>query len=229
MEQVTIRPVIEDSWKAVLADEFEKPYFHEIKAFLQSERRAGYKFFPPGSMIFNAFNHTPYGEVKAVILGQDPYHGPGQAHGLCFSVPQGVRPPPSLMNIYKELSSDLGISPPGHGNLEKWAKSGVLLLNTVLTVREASAGSHRDKGWENFTDRVIDILSQDERPIAFVLWGRPAQAKAGRIDRTKNLVLTAAHPSPLSAHNGFFGCRHFSKINDYLVKNGRQPVDWSLT
>jgi uracil-DNA glycosylase len=220
-----INPTIEESWKAVLFDEFNKPYFKELKEFLVEERKK-FRIFPPGSLIFNAFNHTPFGKVKVVLIGQDPYHGYGQAHGLCFSVPDGVPNPPSLVNIFKELENDLGISPPSHGNLEKWANQGVLLLNATLTVRENQAGSHQHKGWESFTNEAIRQLSAQKEGVIFVLWGNYAIAKKELIDSTRHPVLTAAHPSPLSASNGFFGCHHFSKINEILRSSGKQEIDW---
>ena len=223
----TINPSIESSWKRVLQEEFNKSYFSELKEFLIEEKKK-YRIYPPGGLIFNAFNHTPFEKVKVVFLGQDPYHGRGQAHGLCFSVPAGIPPPPSLMNIFKELSDDLKIPPPSHGNLEKWANQGVLLLNATLTVRENQAGSHQNKGWETFTDTVIASLSQKRRNIIFVLWGNYAIAKRNLIDSTHHHILTAAHPSPLSAYKGFFGCRHFSKINEILKQNGMEQIEWRL-
>jgi uracil-DNA glycosylase len=222
-----IKPAIEESWKKVLNDEFNKSYFVDLKEFLVEERKK-FKIFPPGSLIFNAFNHTPFDKVKIVFIGQDPYHGFGQAHGLCFSVPEGVTKPPSLENIFKELKNDLGIPVPGHGNLIKWADQGVLLLNATLTVRENQAGSHQNKGWETFTDAVISKLSEQKQNLVFVLWGNFAIAKKILIDTTKHHILTAAHPSPFSAYKGFFGCRHFSKINEILVKSGTEEVDWKI-
>jgi uracil-DNA glycosylase len=222
-----INPTIEESWKSVLSEEFNKPYFLELKEFLLEEKKK-FRIFPPGSLIFNAFNRTPFGRVKVVLIGQDPYHGYGQAHGLCFSVPNGIPKPPSLVNIFKELENDLGISPPPHGNLEKWADQGVLLLNATLTVRENQAGSHQRKGWESFTNEAIRQLSEQRKGLIFVLWGNFAIAKRELIDSTCHHVLTAAHPSPLSASNGFFGCRHFSKINEILRKQGSQEIDWKL-
>ena len=222
-----INPTIEESWKSVLIEEFNKPYFIELKEFLLEERKK-FRIFPPGSLIFNAFNHTPFGKVNVVLIGQDPYHGYGQAHGLCFSVPDGIPKPPSLVNIFKELENDLGISPPSHGNLEKWANQGVLLLNATLTVRENQAGSHQRKGWESFTNEAIRQLSAQKDSVIFVLWGNFAIAKKELIDTTRHPVLTAAHPSPLSANNGFFGCHHFSKINEILKNQGREEIDWRL-
>ena len=219
---------IHDSWKQVLKAEFTKDYFLQIVNFLRTEKMAGKTIYPPGSLIFNAFNTTPFENVKVVILGQDPYHGPGQAHGLCFSVQTGVTPPPSLVNIYKEMQSDLGLPIPSHGNLSKWAEHGVLLLNASLTVRANEPMSHARIGWASFTDGVIKKVSEQKEHVVFILWGKFAQEKQVLIDETKHLVLKAAHPSPLSAHNGFFGCKHFSKTNDYLVKNGIDPVDWSV-
>jgi uracil-DNA glycosylase len=222
-----IKPAIEESWKNTLKDEFNKSYFVDLKEFLVEEKKK-FRVFPPGSLIFNAFNHTPFDKVKVVFIGQDPYHGFGQAHGLCFSVPEGVAKPPSLGNIFKELHSDLGIPVPGHGNLIKWADQGVLLLNATLTVRENQAGSHQNRGWETFTDAVISKLSAQKENLVFVLWGNFAIAKKILIDETKHHILTAAHPSPFSANKGFFGCRHFSKTNEILVKSGIMPVDWKL-
>ena len=222
-----INPNIEESWKKILWDEFQAPYFSQLKAFLVEETKT-HTIFPPGKQIFNAFSHTPFEKVKAVILGQDPYHGPGQAHGLCFSVPPGISQPPSLINILKELNADLGISVPSHGSLVNWADQGVLLLNATLTVRSGQAGSHQNRGWETFTDSVIRKISLLKTGVVFVLWGRYAQAKEALVDGQKHLVLKAAHPSPLSAYNGFFGCRHFSRANEYLVGQGLDPINWSL-
>jgi uracil-DNA glycosylase len=219
---------IEDSWKSVLKSEFSKPYFLEAVTFIKTEKALGKNIFPPGSLIFNAFNSTPFERVKVVLLGQDPYHGKGQAHGLSFSVPEGVRAPPSLVNIFKELQSDVGVAIPNHGNLTRWALQGVLLLNACLTVRENDPLSHSRIGWVEFTDRVISKISALKEHVVFLLWGKFAQEKQVLIDETKHLVLKAAHPSPYSANNGFFGCRHFSKTNEYLVKNGFDPIDWSL-
>jgi len=222
-----INPSIEESWKSVLSAEFNKPYFLELKNFLLEEKKK-FRVFPPGPLIFNAFNHTPFWNVKVVFIGQDPYHGFSQAHGLCFSVPNGVPKPPSLVNIFNELENDLGISPSPHGNLEKWADQGVLLLNATLTVRENQAGSHQRRGWEAFTDEAIRQLSAQKDGVIFVLWGNFAIAKKELIDSTRHPVLMAAHPSPLSASKGFFGCRHFSKINEILRKQGKQEIDWRL-
>jgi uracil-DNA glycosylase len=219
---------IEDSWKSVLKSEFSKPYFLEAVTFIKTEKALGKNIFPPGSLIFNAFNSTPFERVKVVLLGQDPYHGKGQAHGLSFSVPEGVRAPPSLVNIFKELQSDVGVAIPNHGNLTRWALQGVLLLNACLTVRENDPLSHSRIGWVEFTDRVISKISALKEHVVFLLWGKFAQEKQVLIDETKHLVLKAAHPSPYSANAGFFGCRHFSKTNEYLVKNGFDPIDWSL-
>ena len=223
----TINPQIEESWKNALISEFQSDYFIELKAFLQAEKQ-NYTLYPPGSLIFSAFNHTPFDKVKVVILGQDPYHGPHQAHGLCFSVPFGVEAPPSLKNIFKELHQDLGMDIPLHGNLEKWADQGVLLLNATLTVRANQAGSHQKRGWEIFTDRVISELSKQRKGIVFILWGNYAKAKESLIDTSKHFVLKSAHPSPLSAYNGFFGCKHFSKTNEILINQGLSPIDWKL-
>lgn len=222
-----IDPVIEAGWKSVLMDQFQSDYFGTLKEFLVDEKNK-YTLYPPGNLIFNAFQRTPFDRVKVVILGQDPYHGKGQAHGLCFSVPQGIPKPPSLVNIFKELHSDLGIPIPEHGNLEKWADQGVLLINATLTVRDSQAGSHQKHGWETFTNRVIEVVSQEKSGVVFLLWGRFAQAKESLIDSGKHLILKSAHPSPLSAYNGFFGCRHFSKTNDYLKKQEKNGIDWTL-
>jgi uracil-DNA glycosylase len=216
------------SWLACLGGEFEQPYMGDLKQFLMSERERGKKIFPRGSEWFRALDLTPPDRVRAVILGQDPYHGPGQAHGLCFSVQPGVRPPPSLVNIYKELERDLGITPRRHGFLEHWARQGVLLLNSVLTVEMGRAASHRDRGWERFTDRVIREVNAKREPVVFMLWGSYAQKKAAFVDPARHLVLKAAHPSPLSAHAGFFGCGHFSKANAFLEEHGEAPIDWAL-
>lgn len=222
-----IDPKIEDSWKALLQPEFDTKYFAEIKTFLLEEKRA-YAIYPAGQNIFAAFNCTPFDEVKVVIIGQDPYHGPGQAHGLSFSVQQGTSLPPSLVNIFKELNSDLNIPVPRNGNLEKWARQGVLLLNATLTVRANSAGSHQNKGWEIFTDAVISLLSDKKDGLVFLLWGNSAQAKQNLINGNKHYILKAAHPSPLSAYRGFFGCRHFSETNRLLSIQGKTPIDWAL-
>lgn len=222
-----INPVIEKGWKEILWEEFQSPYFSELKEFLVEEKKS-FTIYPPGNHIFNAFQHTPYDQVKVVVLGQDPYHGTGQAHGLCFSVPPGIPQPPSLVNIFKELQADLNIPVPSHGNLEKWADQGVLLLNATLTVRASQAGSHQNKGWENFTNRVIEKISAMKSGVVFLLWGRYAQAKENLIDGQKHLILKAAHPSPFSAYSGFFGCRHFSKTNEYLEKQGVTGIDWNL-
>lgn len=219
---------LEAGWKQALYDEFAKPYFRRLKQFLLTEKQQGYRVFPPGSQIFNAFNTTPFEEVKVVILGQDPYHGPGQAHGLSFSVPRGIAPPPSLRNMYKELADDVGVTAPNHGNLEAWARQGVLLLNAMLTVRARSAGSHQKQGWEQFTSAAIQRLNDQRKGIVFMLWGRYAQEKGAVIDPSRHLVLKAAHPSPFSAHNGFFGCRHFSQANAYLEQQGKKPIQWQL-
>ncbi|MGE5708440.1 MAG: uracil-DNA glycosylase [Bacteroidota bacterium] len=221
-------PKLHPSWKAVLAEEFCMDYFRELKEFLLAERQAKRIFYPPGSLIFNALDTTPFEEVKVVLLGQDPYHGPGQAHGLSFSVPDGVAIPPSLLNMYKELEADLGIPIANHGNLEKWAQQGVLLLNATLTVRAHQAGSHQNKGWERFTDAIVRVLNEERSGLIFVLWGRYAKEKGKLVDRTRHHVLTAAHPSPLSAHHGFFGCRHFSAINRLLEADGHPPIDWNV-
>jgi uracil-DNA glycosylase len=219
---------LETSWKKQLAEEFDKPYMQGLKDFLSQEKQAGKVIYPKGSLIFNAFSLTPFDEVKVVILGQDPYHGPNQAHGLCFSVMPGVKAPPSLVNIYKELKQDLNINPVNHGYLESWAKQGVLLLNTVLTVEQGKAGSHQGKGWEHFTDQVIQKLNTRQKPVIFVLWGNHAQRKGHIIDEKRHYVLKSAHPSPFSAHQGFLGNKHFSTINRILEKEGMQPINWQL-
>jgi len=216
---------IEPSWKIRLKDEFEKEYFIKLADFIHEEYRTK-TIYPPGGLIFNALNLCPFSKVKAVIIGQDPYHGPGQAHGLCFSVRDGVDFPPSLINIFKEIESDLGIQKPKSGNLERWAGQGVLLLNATLTVRAHMAGSHQKKGWEEFTDRVISIINNEKKNVVFFLWGAYAQKKGESIDRTKHLVLESVHPSPLSASRGFFGNKHFSRCNNYLIENGIDPVNW---
>lgn len=226
MAEVGVR--LEDSWKAVLGDEFAQPYMRNLKDFLRAEKAAGKQIFPKGAEYFRALDLTPLDEVRVVILGQDPYHGAGQAHGLCFSVRPGVRIPPSLVNIYKELQSDLGIAPARHGFLEHWAQQGVLLLNSVLTVEEARAASHQGQGWERFTDAVIRAVNEDCEHVVFMLWGSYAQKKAAFVDGARHLVLKAPHPSPLSAYNGFFGCRHFSQANEYLLSKGRNAIDWQL-
>jgi uracil-DNA glycosylase len=219
---------IEESWKSILKEEFDKVYFQQIVTFLKAEKSAGRIIYPPGSLIFNAFNKTPFPTVKVVLLGQDPYHNKGQAHGLSFSVPDGVAKPPSLVNIFKELENDLGILPPKNGNLEKWATQGVLLLNASLTVRQNEPGSHSKIGWLQFTDCVISKISEQKTGIIFLLWGRFAQDKQLLIDETKHYVLKAAHPSPFSAEKGFFGCRHFSKTNELLALQHKGPIDWKL-
>ncbi len=229
MTTAPVAPKIEASWKAVLADEFQKPYFAELKQFLVEQITAQKKVYPPPEQIFYAFEKCPFDQVKVVILGQDPYHGANQAHGLCFSVNKGIRVPPSLQNIYKELHSDLGLSLPTHGNLETWTQQGVLLLNAVLSVQAGSPASHAGKGWEQFTDQVIKELSDRREGIIFLLWGRYAQQKGKIIDTSKHHALTAAHPSPFSAHNGFLGCKHFSQANDILESQGKKPIDWQIT
>lgn len=216
------------SWLEPLRGEFEQPYMGELRQFLAAERSKGRSIFPPAANWFRALDLCPLDNVRAVILGQDPYHGPGQAHGLCFSVPPGIRPPPSLVNIFKELESDLGVRRSPNGFLEHWAKQGVLLLNSVLTVEMGRAASHRDRGWERFTDAVVRLVNGKDDPVVFMLWGSYAQKKAGFVDQSKHLVLKAPHPSPLSAHAGFFGCRHFSKANGFLEGRGLPPIDWAL-
>ncbi|NCB41884.1 MAG: uracil-DNA glycosylase [Clostridia bacterium] len=216
-----------NDWNALIGPEFEKPYYKELRDFLKSEY-ASAVIYPDMHDIFNALKSTAYNHVKVVILGQDPYHGPNQAHGMCFSVKEGVRKPPSLVNILKELKSDLGIEIPQSGHLQKWADQGVLLLNSVLTVRAGEANSHKGKGWESFTDRVIALLNERSQPIVFLLWGANAREKKRFITEKRHCILEAAHPSPLSAHNGFLGCRHFSKANEFLIKSGAAPLDWTL-
>lgn len=216
---------IEESWKEVLKDEFEKPYFKILTDFVRKEYQTQ-TVYPPAKLIFNAFDLCPFDKVKVVIIGQDPYHGPGQAHGLCFSVNDGIDVPPSLVNIYKEIKEDLGIEPPASGNLERWAKQGVLLLNATLTVRARTAGSHQNKGWEEFTDRVIKELSEKRKDVVFMLWGSYAQKKGAIINTKKHCVLTSVHPSPLSAYRGFLGCKHFSKANEYLKSKGLAEICW---
>ena len=222
-----VEPIIEPSWLGLLNEEFQKEYFADLKQFLIAEKST-YEVYPPSSKIFNAFDQTPVSKVKVVILGQDPYHSPGQAHGLSFSVPPGVKQPPSLKNIFKELASDLNINNPENGDLTPWAQQGVLLLNATLTVRKSTAGSHQKKGWEIFTDAVIKRLSDTQEHIVFILWGNFARSKAVLIDEQKHFILVAPHPSPFSAYTGFFGCRHFSKTNEYLKQRGLDPIDWNL-
>ena len=219
---------LHESWRAPLADQFEAPHMQGLKNFLRAEKAAGKRIFPKGSEYFRALDLTPLDQVKAVILGQDPYHGEGQAHGLCFSVQPGVRTPPSLVNIYKEMQADLGIARASHGFLEHWARQGVLLLNSVLTVEMGRAASHQGKGWELFTDAVVRIVAQKEEPVVFLLWGAYAQRKAGFVDESRHLVIKSAHPSPLSAHNGFLGSRPFSRANAFLEAKGRGAIDWAL-
>ena len=219
---------LHESWKAPLLTEFNEPYMAALKSFLTSEKAAGKTIYPKASEWFRALDLTPLDRVRVVILGQDPYHGPGQAHGLCFSVPPGVRPTPSLINIFKELESDLGLPRPRHGFLESWASQGVFLLNSVLTVEAAQAASHAKKGWERFTDAVIRLVNDRPEPVVFMLWGAYAQKKAAFVDPSRHLILRAAHPSPLSAHNGFLGCKHFSAANAFLQNKGLAPIDWSL-
>ncbi|MEQ8263031.1 uracil-DNA glycosylase [Pseudohaliea sp.] len=219
---------LEPGWLRLLGDEFEQPYMRALSSFLRERRCAGATVFPPGPELFNAFWYTPPERVSVVILGQDPYHGPGQAHGLCFSVRPQVPLPPSLRNIYQELEADLGIAPAVHGSLVAWARRGVLLLNSVLSVEQGRAGAHQGKGWERFTDRVVSLLDAEERGLVFMLWGSYAQKKGAQIDGRRHCVLRAPHPSPLSAHRGFIGCRHFSRANDWLAARGAAPVDWQL-
>jgi len=216
------------SWQSTLASEFEQPYMQDLKAFLRTEKDRKKVIYPHSSNWFHALETTPLDEVKVVILGQDPYHQPGQAHGLCFSVQAGVKAPPSLVNIYKELASDIGTETVAHGYLESWAKQGVLLLNAVLTVEDSKANAHQGQGWEQFTDKIIDTVNTECQSVVFMLWGSYAQKKVAMIDDTKHLVLKAPHPSPLSAYRGFFGCQHFSKANSYLIEHGRAAIEWQL-
>ena len=219
---------LHESWLSRLDDQFELAYMQKLRDFLLTRKAHRAVIYPPGTHIFNAMNSTPFKQVRVVILGQDPYHGPGQAHGLCFSVLPGVRVPPSLANIYREIEADLGFSPPHHGYLQSWAEQGVLLLNAVLTVERGQAGSHQGKGWERFTDRIVQLLNDEREGLVFMLWGGYAMKKGAVIDRRKHLVLKAPHPSPLSAHRGFLGCRHFSTTNEYLQQHQQQPIDWSV-
>lgn len=216
------------SWQAILGAELEQPYMQQLREFLHQERVAGKEIYPPMPLVFNAFNHTPFEQVRVVIIGQDPYHGPGQAHGLSFSVPQGIPPPPSLVNIFKELHSDLNIPLSGSGDLSAWAKQGVLLLNATLTVEQANAGSHQGKGWETFTDAAIKALNAHRSGLVFILWGGYAQKKGAVIDAKKHLVLKAPHPSPLSVYRGFYGSKPFSQINQYLISQGQAPINWQV-
>jgi uracil-DNA glycosylase len=230
MSQTLVKDEIqlEASWLAALQDQFQQSYMLELKSFLHEEKAAGKVLYPPGAEIFNAFNHTPLAAVRVVILGQDPYHGPGQAHGLCFSVRPGVRVPPSLKNIYKEIELELGIAIPSHGCLTNWADQGVLLLNSVLSVEQSLAASHQGRGWERFTDRAIEVINAQCEHVVFMLWGAYAQRKGSIIDGKRHCVLKAPHPSPLSSHRGFFGCGHFKAANEYLEAQGRQAIDWRL-
>ncbi|MBP8029691.1 MAG: uracil-DNA glycosylase [Pseudomonadales bacterium] len=219
---------LDPEWLELLKAEFDEPYMKQLRAFLTSEKAAGKVIYPPGALWFNALNHTPFSKVKVVILGQDPYHGPHQAHGLCFSVQEGIQPPPSLINIFTEIKRDLGLEQPSRGDLTAWADQGVLLMNAVLTVEHGKAGSHQGKGWETFTDRVVALLNEQREHLVFLLWGSYAQKKGALIDRKKHLVLTSPHPSPLSAYRGFIGNAHFSKTNDYLKANGLGVINWQL-
>ena len=220
------RESLSESWQAQVGDQFDQPYMRALQDFLSEEKTAEKVIYPPSEQVFAAFNQTPFNKVKVVILGQDPYHGPSQAHGLCFSVAQGVKAPPSLVNIYKELVSDVSIEMPDHGQLSRWAEQWVLLLNSVLTVEQAQANAHQGKGWEAFTDRVISVINAQREHIVFMLWGSYAQKKGAMIDRSRHCVLSAPHPSPLSAYRGFFGCKHFSQANDYLELKGLKPINW---
>lgn len=228
MSEATDRVRLAPGWKQALAAEFEADYMAQLRAFLRAEKQAGKVIYPPGDDIFHAFDRTPFDQVKVVILGQDPYHGPGQAHGLCFSVRKGVKVPPSLVNIYKEIHRDLDLPIPAHGNLEHWAAQGVLLLNATLTVEQGNAGAHQGKGWEQFTDAAIRKLNDEREGLVFMLWGSYAQKKGAFIDAQRHLVLKAPHPSPLSAHRGFIGCGHFSAANDYLQQHAQAPIDWRV-
>lgn len=228
MSAAAERIKLEPGWKLALQAEFEQPYMQALGDFLRHEKAVGKQIYPPGGLIFNALNSTPLAQVKVVIIGQDPYHGPGQAHGLCFSVPPGVPVPPSLLNIFKELKRDLNIDPPNHGCLQHWAEQGVLLLNTSLTVEQGKAGSHAKAGWQPFTDKVIEVANRDCPHLVFMLWGAHAQSKEPLIDPTRHLILRSAHPSPLSAHRGFLGNGHFSRANQWLAQRGIEPVDWAL-
>ncbi|APR68752.1 Uracil-DNA glycosylase, family 1 [hydrothermal vent metagenome] len=219
---------LDPSWQRVLGAEFDKPYMQNLAAFLATEKAAGKVIFPPEPLVFNAFNHTPFEQVRVVIIGQDPYHGEGQAHGLSFSVPEGIKPPPSLVNIFKEIESDLGVAMSGLGDLTPWANQGVLLLNAMLTVEQANAGSHQKKGWEAFTDAAIAALNAEREGLVFLLWGGYAQKKCKAIDQTKHLVLQSAHPSPLSVYRGFYGSKPFSQINQYLTARGQTPIQWQF-
>lgn len=223
---MSVNPNIESSWNLALSEEFEKPYFQSLKEFLVREKAAGKTIFPPGPEIFTAYNSTPLNRVNVVILGQDPYHGVGEAHGLSFSVKDGIVIPPSLQNIYKEITAEFGTTPPKSGNLMRWANQGVLLLNAILTVEKDQAASHRNKGWEYFTDATIKAVSEQCTNVVFILWGNFAKSKASLIDRSKHLILEGPHPSPLSAHRGFFGCGHFKMANDYLIEKGKSAITW---
>ncbi len=223
-----MQPQIHESWLNHLQTEFQQAYMRDLKLFLEKEKQKHKVIFPPGTLIFNALNSTPLNQVKVVILGQDPYHGPGQAHGLCFSVPEEVKIPPSLVNIFKEIKHELEIENTS-GNLQGWAEQGVLLLNSVLTVEMAQAASHQGKGWEQFTDKIIEVVNQNCEHVVFMLWGSYAQKKGAHIDAHKHLILKAPHPSPLSAHRGFFGCQHFSNCNEYLGLHHKKPIDWNIT
>lgn len=220
--------ILENSWKTLLREELGAPYMKELLGFLEQEDQSGKTIYPPRENIFEALNLTPFEKVKVVILGQDPYHGEGQAHGLCFSVKPEVKIPPSLVNIFKELKDDLGITPPTHGCLQSWARQGVLLLNNVLTVEDGKAGSHHNKGWEKFTDKIIELLNERKEHLVFILWGSPAQKKAKVVDEKKHLVLKSVHPSPLSVYRGFLGSKPFSQANAYLKKNGQEVIDWTI-
>lgn len=220
---------LEKSWQPIVGDELNKPYMKELFSFLEKEKKAGKEVYPDQEQIFEAFRLTPFSQVKVVIIGQDPYHGQGQAHGLCFSVNKNVKIPPSLVNIFKELSSDLGMELPEHGCLENWARQGVLLLNNVLTVESGKAGSHHQKGWEKFTDKVIEALNQEKENLVFILWGSPAQKKAAKVDPQRHLILKSVHPSPLSVYRGFMGSRPFSQTNAYLKQKGLTEIDWRIT
>lgn len=227
--QGDINPLLESSWKTKLKNEFDQNYFKEIKKYLLEAKSKGDTIYPSGKQIFNAYNKTPFRKVRVVIIGQDPYHHPGQAHGLCFSVPNGIKPPPSLVNIFKEINQDINLPIPPHGNLEKWAEQGVFLLNSILTVKAKTPASHKHIGWEHFTNATIRKIAEEKAGVIFLLWGRFAQEKMSLVDSSKHPILTASHPSPYSANNGFFGCNHFSMTNKLLIKQGGTPIDWEIT
>ena len=228
MPETTTKPKLEESWRLRLEETFSTPWFRQLKSFLQAEKSRGETIYPPGGRIFAALDSTPFDQVRAVILGQDPYHGPDQAHGLSFSVPAGIPRPPSLVNIHQEYHTDLGFPIPGHGNLEPWAKAGVLLLNTCLTVRAGQPLSHQNQGWERFTDRIVELLAARPEPMVFILWGASARKKTERVDLSRHGVIASPHPSPLSSYRGFFGSKPFSRTNQFLLANDQSPIDWHL-